>query len=119
MLEQAGCQILLEPEQFALIDPCLPHEGRSSDASEVLTFTVGRRQLEARLGKVHDLTARLVAPDTAEGRLASAYLTMLPFHADGLGPAAQDLVEGHLLDLIALSLGRATERSVPRSCTAR
>ncbi|MGH1587325.1 cupin domain-containing protein [Methylobacterium phyllosphaerae] len=75
-LEQGGRQVVLEPGDVTLIDPGLPYKGWFSDHSEVLIVKVQRALLESRLGQTRDLLAHKLA--TAEGRLASAYLAMLP-----------------------------------------
>lgn len=115
-LEQNGRQVVLEPGDITLIDPSLPYRGRFSDGSDVLVIKVRRALLESRLGQTRDLLAR--KPATAEGRLASAYLAMLPSHGEIAGPA-EGLVEAHLLDLIALSFGRAANEAAPRHSSAR
>lgn len=119
LVRQSGRQSLLKPGHLALIDPRLPHEGDYSDASEILTLIVNRRALESRLGSIHDLTARPITSQTAEGHLASAYLAMLAAQASHLGPPAEGLVEAHLLDLVALALGRMTEGQTSISSSPR
>ncbi|GJD65821.1 helix-turn-helix domain-containing protein [Methylobacterium frigidaeris] len=115
-LEQNGRQVVLEPGDIALIDPSLPYRGQFSDGSEVLVVKVQRTLLESRLGQMRDLLAHKLA--TPEGRLASAYMAMLPSHVDVAG-SAECLVEAHLLDLIALSFGRAANEMTPRRSSAR
>ncbi len=115
-LEQNGRQVVLEPGDITLIDPSLPYRGQFSDGSEVLVVKVQRALLESRLGRVRDLLAQTLA--TAEGRLASAYMAMLPSHVDVAG-SAEGLVEAHLLDLVALSFGRAATERAPRRSSAR
>ncbi|WP_407527990.1 helix-turn-helix domain-containing protein [Methylobacterium oryzisoli] len=119
VLEQDGRRALLAPCQFALIDPLYPHKGQFSEAADVLVVTIKRQKLESRLGSINNLTARIVRPAMAEGGLASAYLNMLPSHAGSLDGAAQGIVEAHALDLIALSLTKATDGSVNRTSHAR
>ncbi|AWN37197.1 helix-turn-helix domain-containing protein [Methylobacterium radiodurans] len=118
-LRQNGRQAVLEPGQVALVDPRLPHEGCFSEDSEVLTVILERRALESRLGAIHDLTARPLTSGTAEGRLAAGYLAMLPPQAGRLRSAAEDMVETHLLDLLALALGKAAERRVSPGSSTR
>ncbi|TNC13683.1 helix-turn-helix domain-containing protein [Methylobacterium terricola] len=115
-LEQNGRQVVLEPGDIALIDPSLPYKGQFSDGSEVLVVKVPRAPLESRLGQPRDLLAHKLA--TAEGRLASAYMAMLPSHVDVAG-SAEGLVEAHLLDLIALSFGRAADELTRRHSSPR
>ncbi|TGD97665.1 helix-turn-helix domain-containing protein [Methylobacterium nonmethylotrophicum] len=115
-LEQNGRQTVLEPGDLTLIDPRLPYRGQFSDGSEVLVVKVQRAPLERRLGPMRDLLAHTLP--TPEGRLASAYLAMLPSHVDVAGTAA-DVVQAHLLDLIALAFGRAATGPTPRPSSAR
>jgi AraC family transcriptional activator of tynA and feaB len=119
VVRQNGRQTVLEPGHMALIDPRLPHEASYSDASEVLTLIVERRALESRLGSVQQLTARPITSQTAEGRLALAYLAMLPSQTGHLGSAAEGLAEAHLLDLVALALGKVAEGRVSLGSSAR
>jgi AraC family transcriptional regulator, positive regulator of tynA and feaB len=115
-LEQNGRQVVLEPGDVALIDPSLPYRGQFSDGSEILVVKVQRTLLESRLGQIRDLLAHKVA--TAEGRLASAYLAMLPSHADVSG-STESLVESHLADLIALSFRNSADEMAPRHSSTR
>jgi AraC family transcriptional regulator, positive regulator of tynA and feaB len=119
LVRQNGRQAVLEPGHFALIDPRLPHEGHFSEASEVLTLIVGRHALECRLGAVQDLTARPITLDTAEGRLASGYLSMLPSQAGRLSSAGEDMAEAQLLDLVALALGKTSTGKASLGSSAR
>ncbi|MDR7039726.1 AraC-like DNA-binding protein [Methylobacterium sp. BE186] len=118
-LEQDSRQVVLEPGDITLIDPRLQYEARFSEDSEVLILKVPRRLMEARLGQMREMTARSVKPYTPENRLLSANLAMLPLHTDGLGSAAQELLEPHLLDLITLSLGRTMGEERLRTSSAR
>lgn len=118
-LQQSGRRAVLTPGQFALVDPRLPHEVSFSEGSDVLTLIFDRRLLECRLGAIQDLTARPVTPATAEARLASGYLAMLPAQAGSLSSAAEDMVEVHLLDLLALALGKVAEGQVSIGSSAR
>jgi AraC family transcriptional activator of tynA and feaB len=118
-LQQSGRRAVLRPGQFALIDPRLPHDGIFSDASETLTLILDRRLLESRLGATQDLTARPITHDTAEGHLASGYLTMLPAQLGRLSSATADLIEVQLLDLVALALGKVRESQTSCGSSAR
>lgn len=118
-LEQDGRQVVLEPGDITLIDPRRPYQGRFSEASELLVLKVPRQLLEARLGQTQDVTVRPVKPCTAESSLLSANLAMLPLHTHNLGSAVQALLESHLLDLIALSVGRTIVEERSRTSSAR
>ncbi|WP_083469221.1 helix-turn-helix domain-containing protein [Methylobacterium variabile] len=118
-IEQDGRCTILAESQLALIDPRFPHRSRFSEGCEALSVHIERQKLENRLGTIHPLTARPIKPDTAEGSVAAAYLTMISSQAGNLGQAAQGMIEAHLLDLIALSLTQATGRSLPRPSRTR
>lgn len=118
-LEQDGREVLLEAGDITLIDPRLEYQGRFSEDSEILVLKIPRQLMEARLGQMRELTARALAPSRAENRLLSASLAMLPLQTDGLGPAAEALLEPHILDLITLSFNGTMERSGARSSSAR
>lgn len=118
-VRQDGRQAVLQPGQLALVDPRSPHEVCFSEDAEVLTVITERHALERRLGSIQDLTARPISSNTAEGRLAAGYLTMLSAQSGGLGSPAEDMVETHLLDLIALALSKAGEGRISLGSSTR
>jgi len=118
-LEQDGRHVVLGTGDITLIDPALPYEGRFSEASDVLVLKVPRQLMEARLGKMREMTARAIQPSSAETSLLSASLGMLPYHTDGLSSAAEALLEAHLLDLITLSVGRTMGQDRSRASPSR
>lgn len=113
-LEQNGREVSLQGGDIAVLDPQLPYLGRFYLGSKLLVLKVPRRLLEARLGKTRDMTARPIRPVDAEAGLTSAFLAMLPIYAGKLGSAAQEIVKDQALDLLAVSLTKATEGQVPR-----
>ncbi|MEA1835127.1 helix-turn-helix domain-containing protein [Methylobacterium durans] len=118
VLEQDGHQVGLERGDVTLLDPAVPYAARFSGGSELLVVKVRRNALEGRVGRARELTARAL-PANADGRLTSAYLGLLPFHADGLSAAVGVSVEPHLLDLIALSFSRVSGRTAAQGSSAR
>lgn len=118
-LEQDGRQVVLDSGDVTLIDPRLQYQARFSEDSEVLVLKIPRQLMEARLGQTQEMTARLVKSSTAGNGLLSASLAMLPLHTDGLGLAAEALLEPHLLDLITLSIGGTIAEKRPRTSSAR
>ena len=69
---------------------------------------VPRRALEARFGRVDDVTAVKLRPDNGIVALTSAHPALLPDYAGAIAPAAAATVAHYTLDLIALSLSAAT-----------
>src|ERR1700722_11153843 len=67
--EQGTREIALEVGEVALLDHLLPYEGKFSADSETLVLKVPRRELEARVGKIHDMVAHSIKPVRAEDRL--------------------------------------------------
>ncbi|ACK81466.1 transcriptional regulator, AraC family [Methylorubrum extorquens CM4] len=118
VLEQDGYQVGLEPGDVTLLDPAVPYAAHFFGGSELLVFKVRRNALEGRVGRTRALTARAL-PANADGRLTSAYLGLLPFHANGLSAAVGASVEPQLLDLIALSFSRALAGTAARGSSAR
>jgi AraC-like DNA-binding protein/mannose-6-phosphate isomerase-like protein (cupin superfamily) len=119
IIEQDGREALLEAGDITLVDPRRPVSAKYLKGSKPLILKVPRRQLEARVGSTRQLVARSIKPLEAEHNLTSAFLTMLPAHADTLGPAAEDVVRDQALDLIAVSLTKAMDGQVPRVSSAR
>jgi AraC family transcriptional activator of tynA and feaB len=117
--EQDSREAVLEAGDITVLDPRRPMRGKYLEGSRQLVLRVPRRQLEARVGDVRQMTARSIKPSEAEHSLTSAYLAMLPTYADNLGSAASDIVKDQTLDLIALSLAKAMDRGRPRVSSGR
>lgn len=118
MLEQDGHQVGLKAGDVTLLDPAVPYVARFSGGSELLVLKVRRKALEGRVGRTRQLTARALPP-TADAQLTSAYLGLLPFHANGLSTAVGECIEPHLLDLIGLSFSRPRSGAVAQGSSAR
>lgn len=65
---------------------------------------VPRRELEVRIGKIRDMTARLIKPIRAEDTLTSSLSAKLPSLAGKMNPISEEMVGSHALDLVAVSL---------------
>jgi AraC-like DNA-binding protein len=117
-LRQEGREFALEPGHFALVDPILPYEGKFYSGSQLAVFKIRRRALEARLGKTREMVALALKPVQAENALTSAFLAMLPTYAGEMSSTAQQMVRNQAIDLIAVSLAKATERQ-PRLSSPR
>jgi AraC-like DNA-binding protein len=119
VLEQDGCEAVLDPGDFALLDSRRPRAGLNIGEWRALILKFPRRQLEARIGNVQRMIARSIKPSAGERSLTSKYLTMLPAISDGLGPAAANVVRNQALDLVGLSLATAMEGGTPSISSAR
>lgn len=117
-LQQEGREFALEPGHFALLDPILPYEGQFYSGSQLTVFKIRRRALEARLGKTREMVAIALKPAQAEHALTSAFLAMLPTYAGQMSSTADQLVRNQAIDLIAVSLAKATEQR-PRLSSPR
>jgi AraC family transcriptional activator of tynA and feaB len=118
-LETQGRPFVLEPGDFALLDPQLPYSGIFTSASELLVLKIPRPALEDRLGSLRPFLGIAVKPTRAENAFTSSVLGMLPDYAEGLDSVA-GLVREQVLDLLATSLQRSgagdgKSRATPRA----
>jgi AraC-like DNA-binding protein len=118
-LETQGRPFVLEPGDFALLDPQLPYSGLFMSASELLVLKIPRPALEDRLGSLRPFLGIALKPARAGNALTSSILGMLPDYTDGLESVA-GLVREQVLDLLATSLQRSgavdgKSRATPRA----
>lgn len=118
-LEQEGRAISLESGDVMLLDPLLPYEGRFSRDSKTLVLQIPRRELEARVGKTRKMVSLLIKPIRTEDSLTSSVLAMLPSLAGNMSSISEEMVGCHAIDLIAVSLMKATEGACPRVSSAK
>jgi AraC-like DNA-binding protein len=103
-LEQDGRQLVLGVGDVTLLDPNLPYAARFSAASKLLVVKVTRDALEARVGRIRDLTAIALKPSKPENRWTSSFLAMLPTVSGRLTVTAEEIASNQVLDLVAMSL---------------
>jgi AraC-like DNA-binding protein len=113
-LEQGGREVVLEPGDMTLLDPLLPYAGRFFSGSRLLALKIPRRALEARIGSGPEMLLHPITPVQAEGSLTSSFVAMLPAHAGRMRPEGQQIVKEQVLDLIAVSLAKASAERKPR-----
>jgi AraC-like DNA-binding protein len=118
-LEQDTREIVLEAGDVTLLDPLRPYDGRFSEGSATLVLKVPRRELEVRIGKVRNMTARLVKPIRVEDDLTSSLSAKLPSLAGKMNPISEEMVGSHALDLVALSLAMTLDGRQPRLSSGR
>lgn len=117
-LEQEGREVVLKPGEMTMLDPRSPYSGRFSSGSNLLVVKVPRRPLEARVGRIGNLIARVMSPEHGEIGLVSDFLAILPAHAERLGLTAATVVD-QTLDLLAVALAKATGVPGPLVSSAR
>ncbi|MDO8981700.1 MAG: AraC family transcriptional regulator [Afipia sp.] len=113
-LEQDTREIALEAGDVTLLDPLRPYDGRFSECSATLVLKVPRRELEVRIGKIRDMTTRLVKPVRVEDDLTLSLLAKLPSLAGKMNPISEEMVGSHALDLVAVSLAMTLDGRQPR-----
>jgi len=118
-LEMQDRSCVIEPGDFALLDPQLPYSGVFTSASELLVLKIPRPALEDRLGSLRPFVGIALNPARAENAFTSSILGMLPDYTDGLDSVA-GLVREQVLDLLAVSLQRSglgdgASRATPRA----
>ncbi len=119
-LEQCGRELTLHSGCFMLLDPRVPYSGSFSPSASLLVLKVPRHLLESRLGRAPQVISVSVAPVQGEAALTSSLLAMLPGIAEGLAKgAAVDMVREQVLDLVALSVGKAMGNDRARVSSAR
>jgi AraC-like DNA-binding protein len=117
-IEQGGREVLLQANDFCLVDPIVPHTSKFDGNSKMLALKVPRSMLEARFGYTQRVAVRSLGRDSTVGQLTSSYLALLPAHAAKL-EAGHELIREQALDLIALSLGAATNQQAGTFSSSR
>jgi AraC family transcriptional regulator, positive regulator of tynA and feaB len=119
-LEQCGREILLNPGCFMLLDPRVPYTGTHSSSTSLLVLKVPRHLLESRLGRAPQVMSVSVSPVRGEAALTSSLLAMIPDLAEGLEKGTpEEMVREQMLDLVALSVGKAMGKDQARVSSAR
>lgn len=113
--EQAEKDLELAPGDMALVDPMLPYRGRFPDNAKMLVLKVPRRELEARLGPLHEVIARLIHPKPGVSGLTSSFVSMLPGQVGGMVLPEEEAIRTQTLDLVALALCDDLELMRPKS----
>jgi len=117
-LQQDSRQVMLMPGDITLIDSRRPYVGQFLEGSRLLVLKVARRLLEARVGDVRDLTTWIMRPSGGAIGLTSQLISTLPDYAEQLDPPVEEILQGKVLDLIALAIGEIMSKR-PRLSSAR
>jgi AraC-like DNA-binding protein len=118
-LEQDTRELVLKPGDITLLDPRLPYAGKFTGESGMLVLKVPRRELETRVGKTRELTARAIRAREPEGSLVSALLTTLPDYCGRVSETVAEIVKDKVLDLVAVSLAKALDGQRARVSSPR
>ena len=104
--DQAGRELALEPGSITLLDPITPYEVAVDEGTEMMVGKFDRRELEARLGFVGDLTLLPLHAAPLGGLLAN----FLDTAAQGklAAPETRYVVHG-ALDLVAICAGSCVQ----------
>jgi AraC family transcriptional regulator, positive regulator of tynA and feaB len=118
-IEQNGREALLVPGDLTIIDPRVAYSCRYLTESRALVVKVARRELESRLGRIQSFSAMAIQSTNASVELASAFLSMLPVHAEGLKPSVAELIRDQVLDLVCGSFAEAVDDQRFRGSASR
>jgi AraC family transcriptional activator of tynA and feaB len=109
-LDQDGRSAVLQPGHIALLDPQRPYTGGFHGNSRALLAKVPRAALEARMGPLHTVSARILNGAAHEDDFLSSLLGMLPRHVNGLDARLGGIVQEQVVDLLATTLSTALEK---------
>lgn len=120
-LEQHGRAVSLSAGSFMLLDPRVPYSGTLDSSASMLVLKVPRHLLEARLGRAPQLVSVPVEPvQGGEAAWTSSLLSILPEIAGSLANGvAEEMIRDQMLDLIALSIGKAMGKEKTGVSSAR
>jgi len=109
IIEQHTREVSLDVGPVTLVDPLQPYRAKFLKGSATLVIKVPRRELEARLGKTEELTARLIKLDRPEDVVTASLLEMLPaVTSRKMSQGAEEMMGNLSLDLVAISFSAAT-----------
>ena len=118
LFEQSSREAALKPGDVTLLDPRLPYSARFSTDCSLLVLKVPRQRLEARVGRIGNMVARVMRPAHEENGFVSDFLALLPAHVERLGLAAATVAD-QALDLLALALAKMGGVTGPQVSSAR
>jgi len=110
-LFQDGRECLIEGKGLYLVDPTRPFELTLRRRSSHIIVKIPRALLEARIGGASEFTGRPLLTAGGLGPLVMGFLELLPAQAEAIDHASGMKVAEQLLDLVALALCSAVEKS--------
>lgn len=102
--KQSGREAYLQSGDLVLLDNAVANETTTEFQSKGLLIEFNRRDLEARLGRLAQWTARRINGSSGAGAIVSNFIQPLPHQLPQLSEAAQSQIAQQLVDLIALAL---------------
>jgi AraC-like DNA-binding protein len=102
-----------------LVDPLRAFDLNIIERTSSVVVKIPRAKLEARIGNLAPVTARVLAPTTSVGALVGGFISMLPTHAEGLDEMAGLKIADQTLDLAAMALATATDGKRPAMSSPR
>jgi AraC family transcriptional regulator, positive regulator of tynA and feaB len=118
-IDQDGRSATMQPGELVLLDPLLPYTANFSDGSETLVLKLPRHTLEARLSPTRKLIGRPFGSNAGLQIWVSTFVADLVNVVGNLDKSAQMVLQGQVLDLVALSLAEAGAGSSPRLTSSR
>jgi AraC family transcriptional regulator, positive regulator of tynA and feaB len=119
VLHQDGRDAVTRPDDLFLLDPRRPFSLDIGCSMRTLLVKIPRWELQGRLGDVRQLTANPINNSEPMAALASGFLAMLPTRVEALDVGTGQKVAQHLLDLVALALGRKLQDERPAISSPR
>jgi AraC family transcriptional regulator, positive regulator of tynA and feaB len=113
-LHHNGHDVTLAPGNIALIDPRLTYSCRYGPDSTILVVKCPRRDLVARIGNFGEFVGRCFPAEAGASGLLSEFLAILPGHVEQLDGVAVQATSSQILDLLSVSLLRASRGGTPR-----
>jgi AraC family transcriptional activator of tynA and feaB len=97
----------------------LPYQAKFLSGSKLLVLKVSRCELEARVGNGRDLVALSIKPISAEAKVISEVLGMLPTYTELASSGVQEITGNYAIDLMAISLALSFDTYSPRLSSAK
>jgi AraC-like DNA-binding protein len=112
---QNGRDVLLQSGDLTLVDNAAPSSFTSAGGSKKLVIELGRRNCEARLGRIAQWTTRAIDGSSGAGALVSNFIQLIPAQLSLLSEAAQGQIAHQLIDLVAIALAEGDGNGSTRS----
>jgi AraC family transcriptional regulator, positive regulator of tynA and feaB len=112
---QGDREAIIEGGSFFLLDPRRPFSGSLAEAGKMVSISVPRQEIEARIGPGGTFVSRALNSANPVAGLAYGFLAMLPDRVDTLDETAAPRIVEQALDLVALAFSSESEAGVTLS----
>lgn len=114
-ISQNGRDVVLKAGDLTLVDNAAASTFECSTGCKKFMLEIERRNCEARLGRIGQLTTRRIDGSSGAGALVSNFIQLLPVQLALLSDTAQKQISYQLTDLVALALAEGDGGSTARS----